>query len=178
MKPHPIIALLLAISPLLHGSPESDKALIVLAAKLARSEKVTDVKSVKELSWMVGRWKCTERILRGPRDIGMSGLSLAFLDTVEVDEEHVAMKTETMGTFSQHLQCTSLGRQKTARQPKDFTLCEIDAKGYRFAMPDPDWLWLKKEPVEKPSWFILQHQDTGDVLLFERVPESDRVPKR
>jgi hypothetical protein len=178
MKPHRLIALLLAASPFVHGSPESDKALVALAEKLARAEKVTAIKSAKDLDWMAGKWKCTERALRGPRDIQTYAICLPFLDTIVIEDDPVARTTETAGTYQQVLLCKFLGRTKDEKTPTDTIVCDIDAKGYRFFIPSPDWLWLKKEPVEKPNWFILQHQDTGDVLLFERVPEKPNAPRR
>jgi len=126
----------------------------------------------KELAWIFGKWECTDRALRGVRD---KNYDYASLKSIEVEDEYFIDYTEAMPDMVRlWLLCTWLDRRpdfqdtrRTAFEGKDFL--------YRCSPGGSVPFWLKREPTNNPTWFIMEHQDNGDVLLFRRLrpPASD-----
>ena len=50
----------------------------------------------------------------------------------------------------------------------------IGKRGFVFGGPMADFFTFKRDPESPPSWFLLEHQVSGDVFLFQRAkPQAD-----
>ena len=154
----------------IHGRLRRANLSLTNLAQMMQNAEVVDIinptNARTELAWMFGKWECTDRALRGLRD---KEFDYALLKSIEVEDEYaIDCKGSGSGIIRLWLDCTWLDRRPgfedtrlTGYKGKDFL--------YRFTPGGSDPFWLKREPTNNPTWFIMEHRDNGDVLLFRRV---------
>ena len=131
-------------------------------------------------AWLEGRWQCIERALRAaPFD----HCRYAFIDTIRFSEpyRYATEPANAPGPTCFGATCTFTRDSRGLPGGSKAVGIEFDARGFRFDIVDADHLRLLAPPVPRPDWFILEHQDNGDLLLLKRLPdaesdETDRLP--
>lgn len=136
---------------------------LVQHIKLARSVKASD-----DITWITGQWKCVEGALRP----NSANEDYAFIKTASIDKATFVTLRESEGTaFFMNCKYDYLLRKTyTLRVEVWFTNGE-----FRYGLPSimmADVFELKRDPTEKPQWFILEHKKNGDVLMFRRDTNS------
>lgn len=166
------LACLLVLESMAASAGELSLTNLAQLMQQAEAVIINPTNAQKELAWILGKWECSDRALHGVRD---KEYDYASLKSIEVEDEYFIEYTEVMPDMVRlWVLCTWLDRRPsfqdrrhTAFKGKDFL--------YRFSPGGSDPFWLTREPTNNPTWFIMEHQDNGDVLLFRRVklPASD-----
>ena len=154
------------------GAERTNRLVSVFEA-YANAKQVPIPKSADELRWMADLWICVDRALRHPPS---NDDAFPHLQTIDLrDHEGVSMITHPSqydGGCYLTAMC-SLTRDGSGRKPGGTNVYVFNiyakAKGITFGGPEADFLFLKRDPQDPPRWFILEHQDLGDVLLFQRA---------
>lgn len=145
-------------------------------SRLLQEAEICDIhpqNAVKELGWLVGKWACTDRVIRDYH----RPLPWRWLQTLELDCEE-DIKDNFFG--STNMAGMTLYYTFTNTQSPGPALRQMSCEGvvgtnfYHHCGPDGGFpFWLKRERRARPNWFILEQQDTGDVFLFRRMEQSE-----
>lgn len=125
---------------------------------------------------MMDYWVCTDRALRKPHP---RFDHFAYLHTLDLKREGsiTSPSQDGPGCLLTPM-CSSIPDRTGGTAPTNEQVFNFyaKAKGITMGGPMADFLILKKDPTTPPRWLILEHQDTGDVLLFHRrvLPVSGR----
>jgi hypothetical protein len=159
------------LAPAVWESEKPHRLLTVFEAR--QSARVVPLATnAQDLAWLADYWSCVDRALRKP-----PGNSDAFPHLKTIDLRN-PIRISSPSHFGKGLQlwpeCSFVAdgahqQWKTEMRPFDF-----HAEGFTMGGMQADFLTLKRDHSNPPQWFILEHQDTGDVLLFQRVPFSDQ----
>ena len=156
-------------------NPLSAETLPELVEAMKASKVVGPPKSVAEVQWLIGKWDCVARALRRPprRDD-----LYAFLGGLEFDEGGILPSRAFPGGVRMRPVCKFLADGRGQLDWEDGISIEFHEKGFFFGMPAADLLKIAKDPNPNAQWFILEHSDTGDVLMFKRRVEKSSAPTR
>jgi len=143
----------------------------------SRAEVATSPSRTEDLSWLIGSWVCVDRALRSP-PTRMSEAYYAFLSSLHIEDEAI----ELMGpraAFSLTIGCEYMRYfDGTSIQPmRRYSV--YASEGLLIGAPYGDLFTIRREPVKFPTWFLLEHTVSKDILLFRRlVTEKGRSDDR
>jgi hypothetical protein len=155
------------------GAEKAKRSLSVFHAH-AIAKEVPVPKTAHDLHWMADLWICADRALRQPPSNNDSFPHLQTFDLRDRDGSSAIVHPSQYGDGCLLEPMCSLVTDGAGRKPRGTNLYVfnfyIKAKGVSLGPPgQADFLYLKRDPNDPPRWFILEHQDSGDVLLFERA---------
>lgn len=136
---------------------------------LAQAKVVVPPDRVEGLLWLTGKWKCVDRMLRLPPS---EHDFYTVLNQMDFDETSIRSSLAYTGGFTLIPLCSFIPFGDGKQVGTNVVAIEFHSKGFDFNMPLADVLTLKRDPREKPEWFVLEHGATRNVLLFRRIPLS------
>lgn len=163
---------------------------VVLAGEAAkRSLKIFDAypraklvpvpTNANELVWMEDLWICTDRSLRHPRHERDP-----FRDIYSLEWSAGSITTPSQyrdGCYLPAWGTEVADRRNQVHGPTNYLIFNFYpwARGVTLGGPgSADFLHLKRDTNTPPQWFIFEHQDSGDVLLFERAGTNASVQSK
>lgn len=137
-----------------------------LISIIRTAEKVTPPKNIDGLQWLFAKWKCTARLLT--KRAGFS-TRYVYIDEFEFVADLFKPISKPTGGYEAGVVCSYVRpyREDEAR------IVEVvfNMDGFYYKVPHADHFLLKKEPIAVPNWFLLEHQVSGDMLIFKRLPK-------
>ena len=167
---HPVKALLpsLLVCLTLARTGASDTPL-----DLAASRKVAvavDVpRGVNDIQWLLDLWECAERSFPKPPDPHDAFPHLDFIDFRDSAPRSPSSYTKEGGVRLRP-ECKGHGH---FIEPFYETV-NIYKPGFTFGGPQADFFTFKRDPANPPSWFVLEHQVSGEHYLFRRAKPKDK----
>lgn len=122
----------------------------------------------QELDWLVGVWRCAD--VAFPKPPSKSD-SYAMLRRIEIPDDGITFPGTQTNSVLLYLHCTFTTNIAGYISPKDETHM-VEIRGQDFIYFPGDYFVLKRPRTNYPAFFILQHQDSGDLLLFRREKEK------
>lgn len=175
------LALLLSLACVAVGvfAGEAAKRSLTVFEACQRAISVAVPTNANELAWMVDLWVCTDRALRSPPE---NWDSFPHIQTLELDDRSIRSPSQ-YGDGCEFMALCTRTRDGAGRASNLTNLYTFNfytkAKGVTLGVGSVDFLYFKRDTNNPPQWFIFAHQDSGDVLLFERMGTNAPVqPKR
>ena len=134
---------------------------------LASSQKVAVAvdapKGVNDIRWLLDLWECVERTFPKPPDHHDAFPHIDFIDFRDSAPRSPSSYTKEGGVRLRP-ECKGHG---LFTEPL-WEEVNIYKPGFTFGGPQADFFTFKRDPSNPPSWFVLEHQVSGDHYLFRR----------
>jgi len=114
---------------------------------------------------------CTDRALRSA-PTKSSETYYAFISAIRIDGDWIDPIKVPAG-FLLRMKCEYLPYLDGAAIPPALKLGVYSREGLLFGAPYGDLFQLRIPPVKNPTWFLLEHVDLKDVLLFTQSGDND-----
>lgn len=119
-----------------------------------------------DIAWLGGRWVCADRALRRP-PTKSSEADYAFISAVKIWGDAIEPSDVPAG-FVITMVCEYLPYLDDSPTLPALKHALYSRKGFSLGVLHGDLFKLKIPPVRNPTWFLLEHVDTKDVLLFTK----------
>lgn len=119
---------------------------------------------LEQLTWLEGEWECVDRALRHPPTPEQL---YAYAYLMKIHHGNISKTAAFGGGYSILAFTRVLPRSPGDDKSKDLPISiEFNTDGFMFNVPHTDYMKLRRDPRPKPEWFILEHADNKDLLLF------------
>ena len=158
---------------------EGHQSLTNLVNYLTQAETVTLINptnAAKELGWLAGKWECRDRALRilpldgQTKQMPTRTGDYPWLKTIEITHEELRESATNAMVLKIFPQCSFQDRPAHFGASKSERVAfMLKGRNLNYREKPSHLFFLKREKAAQPRWLLLENQESGELLLFERT---------